>query len=52
MNKIRTFKNGNSVSTIEQAFKIKATLGTYTAARYLAKRGWSLEGSLFILCNV
>lgn len=32
-----------------RARAIKRTLGTYVAARYLAKRGISLEGALAIL---
>lgn len=31
---------------------IRKSLGTYTAARYLAKRGWSVEAALFILLGV
>lgn len=49
---VKKFKNGNTVTTIEQAKAIQKSLGTFTAARYLLKRGWSLEGSLFILAGV
>lgn len=34
---------------IVRARAIKRTLGTYRAARYMAKRGWSIEGALWIL---
>lgn len=34
---------------IEQARRIAATLGVYTAARYLALREWSMEAALYIL---
>lgn len=34
---------------IEQARHIAATLGVYTAAKYLANRGWSLEAASYIL---
>lgn len=30
---------------------IKRTLGTFTAARYLALRGWSLEASMWTLAR-
>lgn len=34
---------------IERARIIAATLGPYTAARYLAKRNWSIEAALYII---
>jgi hypothetical protein len=51
MNTIRTFKNGNSISVIEQSRSIKNSLGTVVAARYLKGKGFSVEASLFILCQ-
>lgn len=36
-------------SQIEKARQINRTLGTQTAARYMAKRGWSIEAALFVL---
>lgn len=38
---------GNTV--IEQARIIAGSLGVYTAARYLALRGYSLEASMYLL---
>lgn len=40
-------KQGKSVQ--EQARTIKKSLGTFTAARYLAKRGYSVEGAMWVL---
>lgn len=37
---------------IRKARNIAKSLGTFTAARYLAKRDWSLEAALFILLGV
>lgn len=45
--KIATNRNGRT--HIEQARHIAATLGVYTAAKYLANRGWSLEAASYIL---
>jgi hypothetical protein len=39
----------NRVTEIERARKIAATLGVYTAAKYLNNRGWSLEAAQYIL---
>lgn len=41
----------NNVSQIERARIIQRTLGTQVAARYLARREWSIEASLFILAG-
>ncbi len=38
-------------SPIERARHIQRTFGTFKAARFMAKRGWSLEGALWILCH-
>jgi hypothetical protein len=38
------------MNKLEQLFRARAiarSLGYFTAARYLAKRGWSIEGALF-----
>lgn len=37
---------------IEKARQIRDTLGAFTAARYMAKRGWSLESARFVLLGV
>jgi len=37
------------MSQIDRARHIKRTLGTFKAARYLNKRGWSIEAALHIL---
>lgn len=37
------------MNNIERARSIQRTLGTYKAARFLAKRGWSVEAALHIL---
>lgn len=36
-------------SEIVRAQRINKSLGTFTAARYLAKRGWSIEAAQYIL---
>lgn len=41
----------NNVSHVERAKIIQKTLGTFTAARYLEKREWSIDAALFILCG-
>lgn len=45
--KIQTNKSNRT--PIEQARHIAGTLGVYTAAKYLANRGWSLEAAQYIL---
>lgn len=37
---------------IEKARQIRDTLGAFTAARYMARRGWSLEAARFVLLGV
>ena len=37
------------MTQIERARSIGRTLGTYKAARYLAKRGWSIEAAMWVL---
>ena len=44
-------RNARGQSVIGHARSIGRTLGTFRAARYLAKRGWSLEAALWILCK-
>jgi hypothetical protein len=39
----------DAVAQIERARKIKRSLGIAVAARYLKKRGWSLEATHYIL---
>ena len=36
-------------SELGRAVNIARSLGTYTAARYMQKRGWSLEAALWVL---
>lgn len=45
----RDYKAAQGRTQIERARQIKATLGLVTAARYLAKRNWSVEAAVFIL---
>lgn len=52
MNAIKTFKNGSSRSTIEHARTIRQQLGMRSAAGFLRKKGWSVEGALFVLLGV
>lgn len=40
------------MSEIERARHIKRTLGTWVAARFLAKRCYSIEAARFILLGV
>ncbi len=47
--RIMNKQNVQGRTQIEQARYIAKSLGHFTAARYLAKRGWSLEASLFVL---
>jgi hypothetical protein len=42
-------KNRDGKFQVERARIIKRTLGTFTAARYLFLRGWSLEGAMWVL---
>jgi hypothetical protein len=42
-------ENSQGNTQIEQARKIGKSLGYYTAGRYLAIRGWSIEAALFEL---
>ncbi|MGZ8888009.1 MAG: hypothetical protein ACXW1D_00455 [Halobacteriota archaeon] len=37
---------------IEKARQIRDTLGFFTAARYMARRGWSIESARFVLLGV
>ena len=39
----------DAVAQIDRARKIKRSLGIAVAARYLKKRGWSLEATHYIL---
>lgn len=47
MSKYLTTKN--NVSQSERARIIKRTLGVKVAAKYLKKRGWSIDAALFII---
>lgn len=49
MNTLRKFKNGNSISTIEQARSIKKSLGVIVAAKYLKGKGYSVEAAIYVL---
>ena len=44
-------KQAKHISNIASARRIARTLGAFTAARYLALRGWSLEAALYIVCG-
>jgi len=37
---------------LRRAQHINKTLGTWVAARYMARRGWSLEAARYILLGV
>ena len=37
---------------LRRAQHIKKTLGTWVAARFMAKRGWSIEAARYILLGV
>lgn len=37
---------------LRRAQHIRKTLGTWVAARYMAKRGWSIEAARYILLGV
>lgn len=43
--------NRKETSNIRRAILIARSLGYYTAARYLARRGWTLEAARYILLN-
>lgn len=45
----KTQINKMNRTPIEQARFIAGTLGIYTAAKYLANRGWSVEAAMYIL---
>lgn len=49
MNHIKTFKNGNTQSTIEHARAIAKNLGMKAGAGMLRNKGFSVEMTLFIL---
>ena len=49
MNHIKTFKNGNTQSTIEQARSVAKNLGMRAGAGMLRNKGFSVETALFIL---
>lgn len=44
-------RDARGVPTIERARNIASTLGTFAAARYLWKRGWSVEAAAHILAT-
>jgi hypothetical protein len=39
----------HNVSELTSALRIRRTLGVKVAARYMAKRGWSIEAALWTL---
>lgn len=49
MNPVKTFKNGNTQSLIEQARAVASNLGVPASAGMLRNRGFSLEATLWIL---
>jgi hypothetical protein len=48
-NNVRSFKNGNTQSTIEQARAVAKNLGMRAGAGMLRNKGYSVEATLFIL---
>lgn len=48
-NIIRTFKNGNSQSTIEHIRAVRDNLGVRCAAGMARNKGMSLEAALFVI---
>jgi hypothetical protein len=51
-NPIRTFRNGNDQSFIEQARAVSRNLGIRAGAGMLRNKGYSVEAALFILLGV
>lgn len=49
MNHIKTFKNGNTQSTIEQARAVAKNLGIRCASGFLRNKGFSVEMAIYIL---
>ena len=49
MNRIKTFKNGNTQSTIEQARAVAKNLGMRAGAGLLRNKGFSVEAAIYIL---
>lgn len=45
----KTSISAQNKTNVERARIIQKTLGTYTAARYLEKRNWTIDATLFIL---
>jgi len=41
----------HNVAELTSALRIKRTLGVRVAARYMQKRGWSIEAALWTLCG-
>ncbi len=46
-----TIRQPDGSSTIVRARAIFRTLGPYRAARFLRKRGWSVEATAYLLLN-
>ena len=44
--------NRQGATEIERAKSIAKTLGVFIAARYLAKRNWSIDAARFVLLGV
>lgn len=42
----------SNIANIKRAKAIQKSLGVFTAARYLAIRGWSIEATRYILLGV
>ena len=48
-NKVRSFKNGNTQSTIEQARAVTENLGMRAGAGMLRNKGFSVEAAIYVL---
>jgi hypothetical protein len=46
-----TMRQQSLLSIFDRAVSIRKSLGCYTAARYLQKRGVQLETALWLLCG-
>jgi len=49
---MKSTNRANRVPQLTRAKRIQRSLGAYTAARYLALRGWSLEAARYVLLGV
>ena len=48
-NNVRSFKNGNTQSTIEQARAVAKNLGLAAGAGMLRNKGFSVEAAIYVL---